>query len=149
MNFSWQNKCWTKTLRKMLRIIILKFVPWSHIYSHLMALEETMLKVVTFGNFFKTSHFKSYDSWQFLQNQSLVIDYHNGVIDYTVYFIKSYDSSCWGLKSNVQKPLVIDYKYCVIDYTILKIFCHKLWLLRFEIQCSKILVIDYYFVKQL
>jgi len=23
-----------------------------------MALEETMLKVVTFGNFFKTSHFK-------------------------------------------------------------------------------------------
>jgi len=39
-------------------MIILKFVSWSHIYSHLMALEETMLKVVTFGNFFKTSHFK-------------------------------------------------------------------------------------------
>jgi len=75
-----------------------------------MALEEAMLKVVTFGNFFKTSHFKSCDSWlaifsklvtlkvvtlwQFLQNQSLVIDYHNGVIDYTIYFIKSCDSSC-------------------------------------------------------
>jgi len=48
----------------MLRIIDLKFVPWSHIYSHLMALEETMLKVVTL---FKTSHFKSCDSWQILQ----------------------------------------------------------------------------------
>jgi len=44
-----------------------KFVPWSQIYSHLMALEETMLKVVTLGNFFKTSHFKSCDSWQILQ----------------------------------------------------------------------------------
>ena len=64
-----------------------------------MALEETMLKVMTLGNFFKTSHFKSCDSWQILQkpvtlkivtlgnlffkNQSLVIDYHYSVIDYT------------------------------------------------------------------
>jgi len=32
-----------------------------------MAFEETMLKVVTLGNFFKTSHFKSCDSWQILQ----------------------------------------------------------------------------------
>jgi len=46
---------------------MLKVVSWSHIYSHLMALEETMLKVVTFDDFFKTSRFKSCDSWQILQ----------------------------------------------------------------------------------
>jgi len=57
---------WTKTLRKMLRISMLKFVPWSHIYSHLMALDETMLNVVTFGNFFsKPVTLKNYDFWQF------------------------------------------------------------------------------------
>jgi len=38
------------------------------------------LKVVTL---FKTNHFKSCGSWQILQNQSLVIDYHYSVIDYT------------------------------------------------------------------
>jgi len=32
-----------------------------------MALEETILKVVILGNFFKTSHFKSYDLWQFFK----------------------------------------------------------------------------------
>jgi len=45
---------------------------WSHIYSHLMALEETMLKVVTLGNFFKTSHFKSCDSLQKLVTLKVV-----------------------------------------------------------------------------
>ena len=45
-----------KLLERCWEIGCLKFLPWSHIYIHLMALEEAMLKVVTFG--FKTSHFK-------------------------------------------------------------------------------------------
>ena len=47
-----------KLLERCSELAFLKFVSWSHIYSHLMDLEETMLKVVTFGNFFKTNHFK-------------------------------------------------------------------------------------------
>jgi len=44
-----------KLLERYWEIGCFKFMPWSHIYSHLMAPEEAMLKVVTFGNFFKTS----------------------------------------------------------------------------------------------
>ena len=47
-----------KLLERCWEISCLKFVPWSHIYSHLMALEEAMLKVVTIDNLFKTNHFK-------------------------------------------------------------------------------------------
>jgi len=38
----------------------------------------------------------------FIQNLSLVIDYHNHVIDYTIHFMKICDSSQLNLNFNIQ-----------------------------------------------
>ena len=79
-------------------------------------------KFVTLGNFFKTSHLKKFwllkkssetshlkncDFWKFIfRNQSLVIDYHWGVIDYTSTDMTP-QFKFW--KSKYLEALVIDY----------------------------------------
>jgi len=63
--------------------------------------KKTIIRVITLRKSWE-NHWKSYISWLFIQNLSLVNDYHNHVIDYTKHFMKRCDSSQLNLNFNVQ-----------------------------------------------
>ena len=63
--------------------------------------KKTIGRVITLRKSWE-NHWKSYTSWPFIQNLSLVIDFHNHVIDYTMLLKKRYDSSQLNFNFNIQ-----------------------------------------------
>jgi len=79
---------------------------------------------------------KRCDCWEYFLKPLLVIDYHIGVIDYTVTFEELW---LFTLKFEFLR-LVIDYQYIIIDYITLKF---KFKFLMTVLKRFKSLVIDY------